>query len=166
MTTPCGACGGTGFYRDPLTDTLLDCSKCATFEAGFAAGVEAAAKVVEQNEYDGYGSHVAACVRALSPPREPTPSHAVAPRDYDEVPCVWCLRPGREHLGDHSDCPSPGGTVTRYTAQPCPACAPALPLITTDDAERARYALGALDLCPEHAIRLPCPACSPKEGGK
>ena len=33
------------------------------------------------------------------------------------------------------------------------------PLITTADAERARYALGAFPLCPEHAIRLPCPAC-------
>ena len=24
----------------------------------------------------------------------------------------------------------------------------------------------ALDLCPEHAIRLPCPACAPREDGK
>ena len=52
------------------------------YERGFAAGVEAAAKVAERNEYDGYGSHVAACIRALSQPREPTPSPA-APREDD-----------------------------------------------------------------------------------
>ncbi len=92
---------------------------------------------------------------ALSQPREPTPSPA-APRDYDEVPCVWCLRPGREHLGDHSDCPSPGGTATRYTAQP-----PAAPRDERDAEWYRKW-----DLCPEHAIRLPCPACATREDGK
>ena len=46
-----------------------------------------------------------------------------------------------------------------------PTPSPASP-ITTADAERARYALGAFPLCPEHAIRLPCPACATREGGK
>ena len=48
----------------------------------YRRGVEDAAKVAERNEYDGYGSHVAACIRALSQPREPTPSHAAPdPKD-------------------------------------------------------------------------------------
>ena len=88
--------------------------------------------------------------RALSQPREPTPSPAAG----EGGPCVKCGTPfdasaddivwdsQRHHIGVAACrvCDFPALVDMDVDAEPTPS--PAEPLITTDDAERARYALG------------------------
>ena len=99
-------------YETDLSDALPRCrhgmapalcTECP-YERGFKAGVEAAARVADRNDMSAWG--IAREIRALSQPREPTPSHADAPDDEcpdcndgiltrafavpHEIPCPTC----------------------------------------------------------------------------
>ena len=154
---------------------------------GYRAGIEAAAKLTEQyvagsryGERAGYLSLLDR-IRALSQPREPTPStsggypicnvenvvghHCQLPTGHPtkhmDKHGNWWSEPTPSHASTSMvDSTSPGGegdekagTPTaraingagRFSGAPTSGGSPAFPL------------------CPEHAIRLPCPACAPKE---
>ena len=104
----------------------------------YTAGLEAAAKVFDEYAISArcYGldatkhEQMAAHIRALAPPREPTPSHADAPDEHRECPI----------------CDADLGLAHWF----CPACG----------CDSFRNQITSVStLCPEHAIRLPCPAC-------
>ena len=120
------------------------------YERGYRAGIEAAAKEADKrlagtsvSEYDAGWMRasflIATSIRALSQPREPTPSHAGAPRMPKIGERTW----DRQEVGEN---------VKRIEAM----VEAAGKLI---DAAKAP----SFPLCPEHAIRLPCPACAGRE---
>lgn len=68
-------------------------------------------KIVEvHSRMQGGGSArlgLLAALRNLLAAAPPPPAAGAA--DTDALPCMWCGCPGREHLGDHSDCPDGKG---------------------------------------------------------